>query len=106
DDVVAATGNSPVLAERVVFMPSAGAVNENENVGLITFDVAWFTFLSTSDDVAYEFAHAAHHVCPRLKAGCAGRSMESLLRWPQLDPRLIHPGALRFYREAGVDFDL
>ena len=106
DDVVAATANTPVLAERVVFIPSAGTVNENENVGLITFDVAWFTFLSTSDDVVYEFAHAVHHVCPRLKAGCAGRSMESLLRWPQLDPGLIHPGALRFYREAGVDFDL
>ena len=31
--------------------------------------------------------------------------LESLLRWPQLDPGLIHPGALRFYREAGIDFD-
>jgi hypothetical protein len=30
--------------------------------------------------------------------------MENLLRWPQLDPGLIHPGTLRFYRESGIDF--
>ena len=105
DDVFAATDNTPVLAERVVFIPPAGVANGDEEVGLITFDVAWFTFASTADDVAYEFAHVVHHVCPTLRPSCAGRSMESLLRWPQLDPGLIHPGALRFYREAGINLD-
>ncbi|MBS93654.1 MAG: hypothetical protein CL799_04325 [Chromatiales bacterium] len=99
DDVAAATHNTPVLAERVLFTPAGRA----EEVGLITFDVAWFTFASTPDNVAYEFAQAVYHACPPLKPDCSGKSVESLLRWPELDPGLIHPGALIFYREAGID---
>ena len=99
DDVTAATHNTPVLADRVRFTPTG----EAQEVGLITFDVAWFTFASTPDSVAYEFAQAVRHACLPLKAGCSGKSIESLLRWPELDPGLIHPGALIFFREAGID---
>ena len=105
EDVLAATDNTPVLAERVVITPAAGATNGEKDVGLITFDVAWFTFAATSDAVAYEFAHVVQTVCPALKPDCPGRSVESLLRWPQLDAGLIHPGALKFYQEAGITID-
>ena len=81
EDVVAATNNTPVLAERVVITPAAGATNGEKDVGLITFDVAWFTFASTADAVVYEFAHVVQNVCPALKPDCPGRSAESLLRW-------------------------
>ena len=102
EDVVAATDNTPVLAERVVFSPRTGATNGNKEVGLITFDAAWFTFASAPNDVVYEFIHTASQVCPPQAPDCGGRSPESLVRWPQLDTNLIHPGALKFYREAGV----
>ncbi len=105
EDVVAATNNTPVLAERVVITPAAGATNGEKDVGLITFDVAWFTFASTADAVVYEFAHVVQNVCPALKPDCPGRSAESLLLWPELDAGLIHPGALKFYREAGITLD-
>ena len=105
EDVEAATNNTPVLAERVVITPAAGATNGDDEVGLITFDVAWFTFASMADAVAYEFAHVVQNVCPALKPDCPGRSVESLLRWPELDAGLIHPGALKFYHEAGITLD-
>lgn len=99
EDIAVAIKNSPVMAERVVFTSPASG----EEVGLITFDVAWFTFASTDDNVAYEFARAIRHACSPQQFDCPERSMLSLLRWPELNSRLIHPGALRFYREAGMD---
>ena len=101
-DVIAATKNTPVLAERIVLPLSATSADNYEEVGLITFDVAWFTFASTPDDVVYDFLQAARHVCSPKQPNCPGLSVERLLRWPQLETRLIHPGAQRFYKEQGA----
>jgi TRAP-type uncharacterized transport system substrate-binding protein len=98
-DVDAATTNTPVVADRVVFSPPQGATNGNAEVGLISFDAAWFTFASAPDDVVYEFLRLASMVCPATQPNCGGRAMDTLLQWPDLDTDLIHPGAQRFYRE-------
>ena len=104
EDVAAATNNTPVLAERVVLTRGGNRAGGGEEVGLISFDVAWFTFAETPDDVVYEFAHAVQRVCPPRQTGCTGRSMETMLRWPALSRDLVHPGARRFYEESGVQW--
>jgi TRAP-type uncharacterized transport system substrate-binding protein len=103
DDILIATNKTPVLAERVVFSPAAGATNGDDEVGLVTFDVAWFTFASTPDAVVYEFINAAQQVCPPQAPSCNGRSPQSMIRWPELETDLLHPGALKFYQEIGVE---
>ena len=101
-DVIAATKNTPVLAERIAFPLSATSVDNYEEVGLITFDVAWFTFASTPDNVVYDFLQAVRHVCPSEINTCPTISTDRLLLWPKLETRLIHPGAQRFYKEQGA----
>ena len=103
-DVIAATKNTPVLAERIALPLSATSADNYKEVGLITFDVAWFTFASTPDDVVYDFLQAARHVCSPKQPNCPGLSVERLLRWPQLETRLIHPGAQKFYKEMEASF--
>ena len=105
EDVTAATENSPVIAEQVAFVPGGSSTGKDGQVGLITFDAAWFTFASASDDVVYEFISMTQQVCSARyqEDDCKGRTIESLLTWPQLNPDLVHPGALRFYAEHGVE---
>lgn len=105
EDVHAATDNTPVLTERAVFSPKTGATNGELEVGLITFDAAWFTFASTPDDIVYEFIHAVQQVCPPQAPACEGRSPASMARWPGIEENLIHPGALKFYQDVGINHD-
>ena len=91
-----------MLAERIAFPLSATSADNYEEVGLITFDVAWFTFASTPDDVVYDFLQAVRHVCPSEINICPTISTDRLLLWPKLETRLIHPGAQRFYKEQGA----
>ncbi len=104
-DVSAAVEDTPILAERVTITPPNGATNGDREVGLITRDSAYFTFAETPDEVVYDFIQAMRFACPSSEEECEGLSMDTMLRWPELTQSLVHPGALRYYREQGVQFD-
>ncbi|MCZ6490760.1 MAG: ABC transporter substrate-binding protein [Acidobacteria bacterium] len=104
-DVSAAVEDTPILAERVTITPPNGATNGDREVGLITRDSAYFTFAVTPDDVVYDFIQAMRFACPPGEEECEGLSMDTMLRWPELTQSLVHPGALKYYREQGVQFD-
>jgi TRAP-type uncharacterized transport system substrate-binding protein len=86
----------------MVFPDATKLANKEQDIGLITFDVAWFTFTSTPDDVVYDFLQAARHICPPDINSCSTITTDRLLLWPKLETRLIHPGAQRFYNEQGA----
>jgi hypothetical protein len=100
-DVVESKDNSPVLTERVTLPASSRNPNHN-GIGLITFDVAWFTFSSTPDGIVTEFVSTTQHACSPRHPNCKVKTITSLLRWPQLKVEQIHPGALKLYRDKGV----
>ena len=101
-DVNTAMESTLILADHMVFPEVTQSSNKEQDIGLITFDVAWFTFTSTPDDVVYDFLQAARHICPPDNNSCSTISTDRLLLWPKLETRLIHPGAQRFYREQGA----
>jgi len=101
-DVKTAMENTLILADHIVFPEITQSSNKEQNIGLITFDVAWFTFTSTPDDVVYDFLQAARQICPPDIKSCSTISTDRLLLWPKLETRLIHLGAQRFYREQGA----
>ena len=101
-DVKTAMENTLILADHMVFPEATKSANKEQDIGLITFDVAWFTFTSTPDDVVYDFLQAARHICSPDINSCSTISTDRLLLWPKLETGLIHPGAQRFYREEGA----
>jgi len=101
-DVNTAMENTLILADHMVFPDAIKLANKEQDIGLITFDVAWFTFTSTPDDVVYDFLQAARHICPPDINSCSTIPTDRLLLWPKLETRLIHPGAQRFYNEQGA----
>jgi len=102
-DVTSATESTSILAEQLI-LPRSTTVKGEGAVGLITFDIAWFTFASTPDDVVYAFLQSVRHFCSPNGQGCSVLPADRLLRWPQLETRLIHPGAQRFYKEMEASF--
>ena len=103
-DVTSATESTSVLAEQLILPRPATTVKGEDDVGLITFDIAWFTFASTPDVVVYDFLQTARHFCSPNGQGCSALPADRLLRWPQLETKLIHPGAQRFYKEMEASF--
>jgi TRAP-type uncharacterized transport system substrate-binding protein len=101
-DVKTAMEETLILADHMVLPDITQSANKEEDIGLITFDVAWFTFASTPDDVVYDFLQAVRHVCTSDINSCFTISTDRLLLWPKLETRLIHPGAQRFYKEQGA----
>ena len=101
-DVKTAIEKTLILADHMVLPEIIKLANKEEDIGLITFDVAWFTFASTPDNVVYDFLQAVRHVCPSEINTCPTISTDRLLLWPKLETRLIHPGAQRFYKEQGA----
>ena len=102
NDVETAMENTLILADHMVLPEITQSANKEEDIGLITFDVAWFTFASTPDDVVYDFLQTVRHVCPPDINSCSTISTDRLLLWPKLEARLIHSGAQRFYKEQGA----
>ena len=103
-DVASATESTSILAEQLILPRSAATVTGEGDVGLITFDVAWFTFASTPDDVVYAFLQTVRHFCSPNGRECSVIPADRLLRWPQLETGLIHPGAQKFYKEMEASF--
>ena len=101
-DVKNTIENTLILADHMVLPEVTQLANKEQDIGLITFDVAWFTFASTPDNVVYDFLQAVRHICPPGINSCSEISTDRLLLWPELETRLIHPGAQRFYKEQGV----
>ena len=101
-DVKTAMEKTLILTDHMVLPEIIKLANKEEDIGLITFDVAWFTFASTPDNVVYDFLQAVRHVCPSETNTCPTISTDRLLLWPKLETRLIHPGAQRFYKEQGA----
>ena len=64
NDVETAMENTLILADHMVLPEITQSANKEEDIGLITFDLAWFTFASTPDDVVYDFLQTVRHVCP------------------------------------------
>ena len=104
NDVKTAMEKTLILADHMVLPEITQSANKEEDIGLITFDVAWFTFASTPDDVVYDFLQTVRHVCPSDINSCSTISTDRLLLWPKLEARLIHPGAQRFYKEKNAIF--
>ena len=103
-DVKTAMEETLILADHMVLPDVTQSANKEEDIGLITFDVAWFTFASTPDDVVYDFLQTVRHVCPSDINSCSTISTDHLLLWPKLENGLIHPGAQRFYKEQSAIF--
>ena len=101
-DVKTAMDNTLILADHMVLPEIKESANKEEDIGLITFDIAWFTFASTPDDVVYDFLQTVRHFCPSNINSCSTISTDRLLLWPKLETGLIHPGAQRFYKEQGA----
>ena len=101
-DVKNTIENTLILADHMVLPEVTQLANKEQDIGLITFDVAWFTFASTPDNVVYDFLQAVRHICPPGINSCSEISTDRLLLWPELETRLIHPGAQRFYKEQGA----
>ena len=98
-DVKTAMDNTLILADHMVLPEIKESANKQQDIGLITFDVAWFTFASTPDDVVYDFLQTVRHICPSDINGCSRISTDRLLLWPKLETGLIHSGAQSFYKE-------
>jgi len=85
--------------------PQIKAVNPPEDVTMADFCVALTVWRDTEDEVVYEllkfivdnaakFAEANVHISPDL---------ETLPRYPGMTRDLVHPGALRYYQEQGIE---
>jgi len=85
--------------------PPPKTVNPPEDVAMADFSGALTAWADTDDEVIYEllkfivdnankFEEAKVHISPDLM---------SLSQFPGLTPDMVHPGAMRYYREQGIE---
>lgn len=83
--------------------PEQGLTGVTEPIGVLAWDAVMLVHAGVSDDVVYAITQAMHDAADRI-AGAAGTvslfNRGAMAR--DLAPLQYHPGAIRFYEEAGL----
>lgn len=75
------------------------------DVGLASLNLAICAWDNTDNEVIYElvrFLDEKSELWPEYTDGCAS-SLARMCRWPGLTEEMVHPGAMKYYREKGIE---
>lgn len=86
-----------------VVKPRKGLTGVSEPTNFITYDYMLWTHKKLSNDVAYKVAKVMHKQEAQLKAGGPlWKSYKANTRLAKNQGMLYHPGAVKYYKEAGL----
>jgi len=94
-----------VMAKGSLRAEGPKALDPEKDIGLAEFSVAICGWDSTDDDVVYEllkFLDAKSSLWPEFSGG-RPMNLARMSRFPGLIEDMVHPAALKYYREKGMD---
>ena len=94
-----------ILVHRGAIRVAGPKQDPPEDVGLPSFTGAICAWDETEDKVVYElvkFLDDKSELWPEFSEGCP-LNLTRMSRYPGIDEGMVHPGALKYYKEKGVD---
>ncbi len=84
--------------------PPSKIVNPPEDITMPEFGWAWAPWKDTDQEVVYEMLSFINKNAAKIKADSVRLRVgpDRWAQWPGLTGDMVHPGALRFYKEQGI----